>query len=181
MEHREIAPTERDLRNERLRFDVAARLEARYMECWQWAAELFGSDDWEPSGKHSLVDKEEEDRCRGTGEFPKAAATVYTVRRGKEKRHFFIQDGRPVECENYEAAFREMFAEMHPTQRIEVRGERVAPYRYSLHWAGFELYRPRSATELAEMRIRREQRKIEKAERKWVEENPLFADGVADR
>lgn len=46
---------------------------------------------------------------------------------------------------------------------IEVRGERVRPHRYSLCWAPYELYRPKSAEELAALRASREQKKAERA------------------
>ena len=65
--------------------------------------------------------------------------------------------------------------EPHPTRTIEVRGETVHPHRYSLTWAGYELYEPKTAEELAKLRHSREQKREERADRKWEEENPLLA------
>src|SRR4051812_50218948 len=49
--------------------------------------------------------------------------------------------------------------EPHPTMRIEVRGQLVPPHRYSLIWAGCEVYEPKSAEQLAQLRASRENAK----------------------
>jgi hypothetical protein len=70
-----------------------------------------------------------------------------------------------------EAGFGEKLLAPHPTQRIEVRGQLVAPHWYSLCFAPYELYRPMSAERLAALRQTREAKKDEK----WAAEHPLFA------
>jgi hypothetical protein len=67
-----------------------------------------------------------------------------------------------------------MLLEQHPTMRIEVKGQVIAPHRFSLCWAGFELYKPMSAEQLAEGRFRREKKKETREARKFAEENPLW-------
>jgi hypothetical protein len=98
-----------------------------------------------------------------------------------DRRHFSVtEDRQVVEHASMEAGFGAMLREPHPTQRIEVRGELVAPHRYSLCWSGFELYRPKTAEELAALRERREQRKKEREEAKWIRDNPLLVLAEAE-
>jgi hypothetical protein len=59
--------------------------------------------------------------------------------------------------------------------RIEVRGEMVAPHRFSLCWAPIETYRPMTAEQLAALRESREKKKAAREEKKWAAENPLLA------
>ncbi len=113
---------------------------------------------------------------RKTGRQPSPAATVYTVRHADTggKHHFMLSDGTPVECVSMEAGFGPMLLEPHPTMRITVRGEIVAPHRYSLCWAGYTTYRPKSAEQLAAARGKREGRVVERL----AQEQPLFADQI---
>ncbi len=125
-----------------------------------------------------LVSKDEEERHRRTGEPATPAATVYTVRheRTGQRRHFTVgPDGTVTECASYEQGFGPMLLEPDPERTIEVGGKRVHPHRYSLYWAGYDVYRPRSAEALASLRASRERAKQERAERKWAEENTLLA------
>ena len=141
-----------------------------------WAMEKFGPG-WLPNGRHYLLDKEDEDRCRRTGERPVAAATVFTVRNADgQKRHLTVKDDVVTECSGYEEAFGPMLLERHPTMLIEVRGEKVHPLRYSLCWAPIETYQPRSAEQLAAARIRRERNKAEREQKKYERDYPLFAE-----
>lgn len=167
-------PTERDLENAAYRAEVAARMAEEYGRVRGWAL-VFG-EGWLPSRRHFLVDKDEEDRVRYTSERPVAAATVYTVKnRAGEQRHFTVDaEGRVTEYATWEAGFGDMLLEPHPTRRIEVCGERVAPHRYSLCFAPYELYQPRSAGQLAEMRTRREERKQEKEDKEFAANYPLI-------
>jgi hypothetical protein len=166
-------PTAQDMENANTRAAIAARFEAEYRQVMAWADRIMGPG-WEPVGRHYLVDKDEEQRARREGGPMKAAATVFTVTNGVRKRHFTVRDDKPVEVSGYQECFGPMLLEPHPTQRIEVRGERVAPHRYSLCWAPVEVYRPRSAEDLAALRERREAKAVDKA----AEENPLFADAI---
>src|SRR5262249_54006620 len=63
---------------------------------------------------------------------------------------------------SYEAAFGDMLLEPHPTRGFEHRGKFCRIHRYSLCWAGFELYHPKTAEQLAQARARRGERGTEK-------------------
>lgn len=168
-------PTEHDHENARIRQEIADRQAQEYGQVLAWALGAFGPG-WEPSCRHFLVSKQEEDRVRYTGDRPVAAATVYVVKNAKEvKRHFTVTDGQVVECAGYEEGFGSMLLEPHPTQTIEVKGQRVHPHRYSLCWAPYELYHPKSAEQLSALRVSRERGKEERADKKFAEENPLLA------
>jgi hypothetical protein len=106
-----------------------------------------------------------------------AAATCYSVRNAQGKmRYFTAKDEQVLEHANYQEAFGSMLLESHPTMRIEVKGQSVAPHRFNLCWTPLETYSPRSAEQLAAARAKRERNKSERAERKWAKDNPLFAD-----
>jgi hypothetical protein len=77
--HDSAQPTAGDHQNARVRREIAARQEAEYRECEAWALEAFGPG-WLPSGRHFLLDHDEEERVCYTGERPRPEATVYTVR-----------------------------------------------------------------------------------------------------
>src|SRR5207244_2354930 len=131
---------------------------------------------WLPSCRHFLTEKAEEARCRHTGERPHAAATVYTVRHEETgaKRHFTVADGQAVGQASYEAGFGSMLLEPHPTQGFEHKGRWCRTHRFSLCWAGYELYHPKTAEQLATARVKREERAVEKQ----AADNPLFADQI---
>jgi hypothetical protein len=169
-------PTARDLENAAIRQQIAERQAEAYGQVLLWALAAFGPG-WLPSCRHFLVDHAEEARVRYTNERPQVAATVYTVKRHDGcKRHFTVDaEGTVTECDSYQVGFGDMLLEPHPTHRIEVRGEMVAPHRYSLCWAPIETYHPRSAEQLAALRVSREKGRAEREERKWVDANPLLA------
>jgi hypothetical protein len=169
-------PTEQDRRNAATREAIAAVQLAEYDRVLLWALEKFGKG-WLPSGRHYLLDKAVEDETRRTGERPAAAATCYTVRNAEgHKRHFTVKDGLVTECSGYEEAFGPLLLEPHPTLRIEVKGQKVAPHRYNLCWAPIETYQPRSAEQLAAARVTRERKKAARLEKKYAEDYPLFAE-----
>jgi hypothetical protein len=167
-------PSAQDLRNAACRAEIAAKQAEAYNQVLRYALGAFGPG-WLPSHRHFLVTKSEEDRCRYTQEHPKAAATVYTVKNGAgRKRHFTVEDGKVTECASYEEGFGPMLLEPDTERTITVRGENVHPHKYSLNWACYELYEPRSATQLAALRESRERGKAEREERRFREENPLL-------
>lgn len=172
-----VIPTDRDRHNAAVREALASRQQAEYDRVLLWAMGKFGVG-WLPAGRHYLLDKQVEDEARRTGERPEVAATVYSVRHMHtgRKRQFTVTDGLVVEHESYEEGFGAMLQEPHPTMRIEVKGQKVAPFRYSLCWAPLEIYQPRSAEELAKLRVSREEKKAVRAEKKYQEETPLFAE-----
>jgi hypothetical protein len=167
-------PTERDLDNARRREAIAEKQEAQYVQCLAWALGAFGPG-WIPSHRHYLVEKDEEERARRTGEKPTAAATIFTVRdNAGRKRHFSVEGGSVCEHAGYEAGFGSMLLEPHPTRGFEHRGQWCPTHRYSLCWAGYERYHPKTAEELASLRATREQNKAEREVQKWRDEHPLF-------
>jgi hypothetical protein len=102
---------------------------------------------------------------------------VYTVRNAQgAKRHFALRDGVVKECADYNEGFGPMLAEPHPKMRIEVRGQLVAPHRYSLCWAPIETYRPRSAEQLAAARATRERNRAAREKEAFEREYPLLAE-----
>jgi hypothetical protein len=169
-------PTQLDIENARARHAIADAQRAQFEECLAWSVQAFGDESYQPSGRHFLLDKDDEERCRRTGERPRPFATVYTVRKGDEKRHFTVtNDGQVVEHTSMEAGFGDLLLAPHPTRFFEHNGKKVAGHRFSLCWAGYDLYEPKSAEQLAEMRARREQRREEKADKEFAEGYPLFA------
>jgi hypothetical protein len=169
-------PTDQDRHNAAVREAIAARQREEYDLVLLWAVGKFGPG-WLPSGRHFLVDKADEDRCRRTAERPVPAATVYTVRREDgAKRHFIARDGLVTEVSGYEEGFGPMLQEPHPSMRIDVRGQLVAPHRYSLCWAPIEKYTPRSADQLAAARVTRERNKAIKEQAKFERDFPLWAE-----
>lgn len=87
---------------------------------------------------------------------------------------FILRNGKPIDIDNYKEAFGDMLLEPHPTMRIEVWGEMVAPHHYNLCWALIETDKPRSAETLAAAIQRREERAMGRE----AEENPLFAEQI---
>jgi hypothetical protein len=169
-------PTGQDRRNAAARQAIAERQQAEYDRVLHWAMGKFGIG-WWPSGRHFLVDKADEHRCRRTGERPVPAATVYAVRREDgAKRHFIVKDGLVTEVSGYEEGFGPMLQEPHPSMRIEVRGQSVAPHRYSLCWSPIEKYSPRTAEELAAARVTRERNRAIREQAKFERDYPLFAE-----
>ena len=168
-------PTERDRANARIRLEVAERQEAEYVACLKLAFGAFGPG-WLPSHRHFLVEKEEEERVRYTGERARPAVTVHTVKNAEcRARHFTVEEGRVYEHESYEAGFGSMLLEPHPTRGFEHGGRWHRTHRYSLCFAPYELYTPRTAEQLAALRGARERRKAEREDRKWKANHPLLA------
>jgi hypothetical protein len=175
-------PTGRDAENAARRQAIAELQAEEYGQVLRWALGAFGPG-WEPSHRHFLQEKDEEDRCRRTGERPRAAATVYTVKNAAGgRRHFTVSgDGKVTECESYQAGFGPMLFEPHPTRGFERGGQFCRCHRYSLCWSGYELYRPRSAEQLASLRAGREHGRAERAAKKWAEDHPLLAWAEKER
>jgi len=172
-------PTARDLANAALRQEISARQQQEWNQVHAWAKSIFGLG-WLPSHRHMLIAKDEEARSRATGERAVPSATVYTVKNSVgSKRHFTVNaEGRATEVASMEAGFGEMLLAPDLERTIEIRGQRVHPHKYSLCFAPYELYVPKSADALAALRVSRERGKAEREERKFREENPLL--GWAD-
>jgi hypothetical protein len=167
--------TARDRDNARRRWEVAERQNREYDEVLTLALGAFGPG-WFPSHRHFLVDREEEERARHTGERPQTAATAYTVKNAAGRaRHFTVENFRVVEHAGYDAAFGPMLLEPHPTRGFTHRGQWCPIHRYSLCWAPYERYEPKNAEQLGTLRAARERKKAEREERRWAQENPLLA------
>lgn len=176
-------PSQLDIENAARRQEIADKFRREFEDALALAEKLFGSG-WEPTGRHYLVDKDDEERCRRTGEKPIPAATVISVKNAAGQKRHFRADGELRECESVEAGFGDMLMEPHPTKRFTWAGKEIAPHRYSLCWGWFEPdYRPKSADQLAAARAKRE----DKAERKWQEavekeaSGSLFPDWVREQ
>jgi len=170
-------PTARDRENARLRREISARRDEEYDQVQAWAEAAFGPG-WQPSHRHFLVSLEEEERVRYSGERAQAAATVYTVRHAEtgEPRHFTVSvEGKVSECDSYQAGFGAMLQEPHPSKGFVHRGKFCHYHRYSLNWAPYEKYQPKSAEELAALRASRERKKAEREEKQWASDYPLLA------
>lgn len=91
---------------------------------------------------------------------------MYTVRPVEtgESRHFTVSaDGKVTECQSYQSGFGPVLFEPHPTRGFTHRGKWGAYHRYSLCWAPLERYEPRTAEQLAALRVRRERNKAQHA------------------
>ena len=65
--------------------------------------------------------------------------------------------------------------EPHPTRGFDHKGRWCSTHRYSLCFAPYELYHPKSAEQLAALRTTRQQKKAEREDKQWADENPLLA------
>lgn len=169
-------PTEQDLLNAAFRQAIAQAEAERFGHARRLVWGALGPG-WEPACRRVLIDKAEEALARKECRKPEVAAMVITARHrgnGSHRHLRIIWDQVVGVHETYEAAFGEMLMEHHPTLRLEVRGRMVAPPRYSLCWAGYEVSSPKSAEQLALLRERREAKAVEQA----AAELPLFAEQV---
>ncbi len=176
------APSHQDRENARRRQEIADRFRDQFEQALSLAVQVLGPG-WEPTGFHTLVEKDAEDAARRTNTKPVASATVISCQNATgSKRHFRVET--MTECDSPEAGFGDMLMEPHPSKGFDHRGQWCRIHRYSLCWGWFEPdYRPQSAEQLAAAREKREQ----KAEAKWqaaVEEEAagsLFPDYVRER
>jgi hypothetical protein len=168
-------PTEHDRRNAETRRQIAERQLAEYTEALKLALGTLGPG-WTPWMKLVLIDSDH----RRTGN-TEPVAIAYKIYRGEEKRSdnsVYLRrmpDDTVRKADNYEDLFGELLHEPHPTQTLELLHGQVVPApRWTLCWSALELYNPKSAEELAEARVRREERAVEKQ----AEANPLFAEQI---
>lgn len=171
-------PTAQDIDNATRRAEIAEAYQRDRDECAAWAEQVFGAG-YEPIYRHYLVDKDEEDRARREHDRMKPAATVFTAKHTTTgaKRHFMLRDGTPYEVASYEAGFGEMLLESHPTRGFTDKAGVFHRYHhYSLCFAPFHEYQPKSAEALAAARVKREERAVEKT----AEALPLFAEQIRE-
>jgi hypothetical protein len=164
-------PTHQDRENARRRQEIAGRFRSQFLEALALAEQVLGPG-WEPTGFHTLVEKDAEDEARRTNAKPVPSATVITAAKDGKNRHFRVET--MTECDTPEAGFGEMLMESHPTKGFEHRGQWCRIHRYSLCWGWFEPdYAPKSAESLAAAREKRD----EKKEAKWQAEVEKEAAG----
>jgi len=162
-----------------MREEIADRQQAEYRHAEALALRKLGPG-WIPWMKLTLVSA---DDCRPTGKddpapFPVAVAYKVTCGKGEDRLDRFLRElptGEVVSSGWYEDVFCGLLEEKHPTRTVEVGGRRVPGKRYQLYWSALELYHPRSADQLAALRVSRERKKAERAEKKWAADNPLLA------
>jgi hypothetical protein len=168
-------PTDCDRTNAAIRQAIADRQNHEYGEVLKLAMGVLGSG-WTPWMKLVLLDSDH----RRTGD-TNPVAVVYKVYHGekrKTERSVFLRrmpDGSVRQAGSYEELFGELLYEPHPTKTLEIKGKLVAAPRWELCWSALELYRPRSAEDLAALRVSRERGKAAREDRKFAEENPLLA------
>lgn len=168
------APNQRDLDNAACRAAIAQRQNEQWARVYAWALGKFGGG-YEPTGRHFLIDKAEEDAARREGRAPEVAATVYAVKHTSGRRRYFTVDGGKVtEHTTSEEAFGPILKALHPSMTFEHGGKTYPALHYSLCWAPLDRYAPMTAEQLAALRESRERKKSERAEQKEREENPLF-------
>src|SRR5262249_1932679 len=103
------------------------------------------------------------------------------VYRGEERlseKSVFLRrmpNGSIQKADSYEALFGNLLHEKHPTRTVKVRGQPVAVGRGELVWGSLETYHPRSAEQLASVRVSGERGKKERELQKWMDDNPLLA------
>ncbi len=174
----EAKPTDQDIDNARARQQIAARQAEEYAEAEHVALEALGPG-WTPWMKLSLIDSDH----RRTGN-TEPVATAYKVYRGDERltEHSAylrrMPDGQVLHAASYEPLFGELIHEKHPTRTVEVRGQPVPVGRYELCWSALELYEPKSAEELAALRVTRERNAEKRAVAQAIGANPLFAEQI---
>jgi len=167
-------PTDLDQENAARRQAIADKFRAEYARAEALACSVFGPG-WKLTGRHMLLDKDQEDEARRTGTRAVPVATVITAEKGGVKRHFRVETMQ--ECESMQAGFGEMLLEPHPTKRFTWAGKEIAPHRFSLCWGWYEPdYRPASAEKLAAARQKRQEKAVEKE----AESAPLFAELIRE-
>ncbi len=177
-------PTEQEKRSAELRSTIAARFREQFEEARALVESVLGAG-FIPTGRHYLVDHDEEARARSTGGPGTPAATVITAEKDGLRRHVAIIGDQIRECANYEDGFGAMLTEPDPVRGFnDKKGVFHRVHKHSLYWAGYETeYAPRTAEQLADVREKRE----EKAEAKWqneVEEqakNSLFPEWIKEQ
>jgi hypothetical protein len=118
---------------------------------------------FKPWQKISVIDSD----FRRTGD-DTSRAVVYKLYSADERlseNAVYIRqmpDGTVKKAYGYQSLIEELLDEPHPTKTVEYRGRKVPVARYELHWSALELYTPRSAEQLAALRVSREQKKAER-------------------
>lgn len=173
----EPQPTQIELANAATRLAIAAKQNEEYQQCVILALRSLGPG-WRPWMKLVPI---ESDHHRHREKPPVIGATCYKVYRGEQKltdnSRYLIRDadGAVRHADNYQQLFGPLLQEKHPSYGFERDGVWTAFDRWSVCWSALELYAPKSAEELAALRITRERNKVEKEAREWAEENPLLA------
>jgi|SRR5581483_74376 len=170
-------PTAGDIENAAMRQAIAEKQLAEYAHCLKLALGALGPG-WTPWMKIVLL---ESDYHLHRDKPPVVGGVVYKVYRGElrlsENSMFLLEgpDGTVLKDRNYEPLFGALLTELHPTRKLEIKGEQVPAPRWSVTWGALEMYIPKSAEELASLRVSRERGKAQRDQQKFEEENPLLA------
>lgn len=159
--------TEQDIKNAALRQEIAEQFRERFEEARRLIEPVLG-EGWSPTGRHYLVDHDEEERARSVGGPGTPAATVITAEKDGGRRYVLVIGGQLRECASYQDGFGAMLTEPDPVRGFRDKdGALHHVHKYSLYWGGYETgYTPKTAVQLAEARGKRE----EKAEEKWQQD-----------
>jgi len=174
----EASPIPQDIENARVRRQIAARQAEAYAEAERLAYEALGPG-WAPWMKLSLIDSDH----RRTGD-TQPVAIAYKVFRGDQRlteNSVFLRrmpDGQIVQASSYEPLFGDLLHAPHPTRIVEIHGQEAPCPRYELCWSALELYEPKSAEELAALRVARERKAEERSLAEAIGSNPLFAEQI---
>lgn len=170
-------PTQQDIDNAETRRLIAERQEAEYAEALILALGHLGPG-YTPWMRLSLLDSDH--RQNGNRTPAAVAVKVYRGEHRLTENSVFLRrmpDGTVKSAKRYEELFPELH-EPHPTKTLTLLNGQVVPApRWELCWSALERYTPKTASELATLRVSRERGKAEQEEKKWAEENPLLAWG----
>jgi hypothetical protein len=169
-------PTAGDIENAERRREIAEAQFAEYSYCMRLALGALGLG-WTPWMKLVLL---ESDYHQNRDRPPVVGGVVYKVYRGElklsENSVYLMErpDGTVRKADRYEQLFGALLDEPHPTRTLEIRGEHVPAPRWSVCWSALDLYEPRTAEELAALRVSREQGRVQRETKEWAEAHPLF-------
>lgn len=177
-------PTEQDIKNAALRQEIAEQFRERFEEARSLVESVLG-EGWTPTGRHYLVDHDEEERARSVGGPGTPAATVITAEKKGIQRHVLVIGDQFRECASYQDGFGAMLTEPDPVRGFRDKdGAFHHVHKYRLYWGGYETsYTPRTAMQLAEARTKREE-KAEAKEQQEIEklaEGSLFPDWIREQ
>jgi hypothetical protein len=147
MQPLDVIPTEGDRENYRRRQEIADRQNAAYQEAYLLALGVLGPG-WTPWMVLSLIDS---GYHQGADRTP--VATAFKVYRGEQRfseNSVYLRkldDGTVLKADKYEELFGDLLTEPHPTRRMEIKGEMIAPPRYSLVWSSSRRPCPRERAE----------------------------------
>jgi hypothetical protein len=167
-------PTPQDIENAKNRQEIAERQNAEYREVERLTLTTLGPG-FKPWMKLVLLPSD----YHQTGDNTPAAVAfkVYCGEKKLTENSVVLRkmpDGTVMKATNYQELFPELH-ELHPTRTLEVKGKLVPAPQWSLCWSALELYEPKSAEDLAALRVSRERGREKREDARFAAENPLLA------